>query len=72
MVTSIDIDEALFLKAWGLSGLRTKKAFFEEAMRVYVRLHEQAGVRALRGQLSWPEEPEARGAKRGARGANPR
>ena len=72
MVTSIDIDEALFLKPWGLSGLRTKKAFFEEAMRVYVRLHEQAGVRALRGQLSWPEEPEARGAKRGARGADPR
>ena len=47
-------------------------AFFEEAMRVYVRLHEQAEVRALRGQLSWQEEPEARGAKRGARGANPR
>ncbi|HEY2294194.1 MAG TPA: type II toxin-antitoxin system VapB family antitoxin [Thermoanaerobaculia bacterium] len=28
MFTSLDIDEKLFMKAWGLSGLKTKKAFF--------------------------------------------
>lgn len=53
MFTSLDIDEELFKKAWGLSGLKTKKAFFEEAMRVYTRLHEQAGVQSLRGKLVW-------------------
>ena len=53
MFTSVDIDEDLFMKAWGLSGLKTKKAFFEEAFRVYIRLHEQAGVQSLRGKLVW-------------------
>ena len=53
MFTSLDIDEKLFMKAWQLSGLKTKKAMFEEALRVYVRLHEQTQVRALRGKLIW-------------------
>ena len=53
MFTSVDLDKDLFMKAWGLSGLKTKKAFFEEALRVYVRLHEQAGVQSLRGKLVW-------------------
>ncbi|HEX4495666.1 MAG TPA: type II toxin-antitoxin system VapB family antitoxin, partial [Thermoanaerobaculia bacterium] len=51
MFTSLDIDEKLFTKAWQLSGLKTKKAMFEEALRVYVRLHEQAQVKSLRGKL---------------------
>jgi len=33
----------------GLTGLRTKKAMVREALRWLVRLHEQAGVRELRG-----------------------
>lgn len=53
MFTSLDVDEDLFMKAWGLSGLKTKKAVFEEVLRVYVRLHEQAGVQSLRGKLVW-------------------
>ena len=53
MFTSLDIDEKLFMKAWQLSGLKTKKAMFEEALRVYVRLHEQTQVRSLRGKLIW-------------------
>lgn len=53
MFTSLDIDEDLFQKAWGLSGLKTKKALFEEVLRVYARLHEQAGVVSLRGKLVW-------------------
>jgi Arc/MetJ family transcription regulator len=53
MFTSLDIDEKLFMRAWHLSGLKTKKAMFEEALRVYVRLHEQAQVRSLRGKLVW-------------------
>ena len=53
MFTSVDIDEDLFMKAWGLSGLKTKKALFEEVLRIYTRLHEQAGVQSLRGKLVW-------------------
>jgi Arc/MetJ family transcription regulator len=59
--TSVHIDQDLFMKAWGLSALKTKKALFEEVLRVYVRLHEQAGVRSLRGRLAWDgESPEAK------------
>jgi Arc/MetJ family transcription regulator len=67
--TSVDIDENLFMKAWRLSGQKTKKAFFEEAMRVYIRLHEQAEVRTLRGKLAEAAEPAK---PRRKRGANPR
>jgi Arc/MetJ family transcription regulator len=51
--TSVKLDEDLFMKAWKLSPTTTKKAFFEEVLQVYIRLHEQAGVQALRGKLTW-------------------
>ena len=69
MVTSVDIDENLFMKAWALSGLKTKKAMFEEVLKVYVRLHEQAGVQSLRGKLAWKGDLEE---IRGESGADPR
>lgn len=66
MFTSLDVDEELFMKAWKLSGIKTKKGMIEEALRTYVRLHEQAQVRALRGKLAWKgdlnEVREERGA----------
>lgn len=68
MFTSMDVDEELFMKAWTLSGLRTKKAVVEEALRLLVRLHEQAGVRGLRGKLSFEEaEPPKRRRRAGSR-----
>ena len=68
MFTSMDLDEKLFQKAWQLSGLKTKKAVVEEALRWLVRLHEQAGVRELRGQLVWEEpEPPKRRRRAGSR-----
>lgn len=62
MFTSMDLDAELFNKAWILSGLKTKRAVMEEALRLLVRLHEQAGVRELRGKLEWqqPEPPKRR------------
>jgi hypothetical protein len=51
MFTSMDLDEELFDRAWSLSEQKTKRGMIEEALRVYLRLHEQAGVRSLRGQL---------------------
>jgi hypothetical protein len=68
LITSLDLDEELFDKAFALSPARTKKAFFEELMRTYIRLHEQAGVRSLRGRLVWQEEgTEKRGGRRAGR-----
>lgn len=67
MFTSMDLDEELFRKAWALTGLRTKKAVVEEALRWLVRLHEQAGVRQLRGKLAWEERPPKRRRRAGSR-----
>ncbi len=53
MFTSMEIDEELFMKAWRLSGIKTKKGLIEEVLRTYIRLHEQAQVRSLRGKLAW-------------------
>lgn len=53
MFTSLELDEKLFNEAWSLSGNRTKKGLVEEALRLFVRLHEQAQVRSLRGKLVW-------------------
>ena len=60
--TSMELDEKLFNRAWELTGLKTKKAVVEEALRWLVRLHEQAGVRELRGKLVFeaPEAPKRR------------
>lgn len=69
MFTSVDLDKDLFMKAWNLSPTTTKKAFFEELLRLYVRLHEQAEVRSLRGKLVWNGDLSQ---VRGERGAGSR
>ena len=46
--TSFEIDDKLFHEAWSLSGISKKKEMIAEVLRVYVRLHEQAGIRSLR------------------------
>lgn len=68
MFTSMELDEKLFRRAWGLTGLKTKRAVVEEALRWLVQLHEQAGVRELRGKLVWEEpEPPKRRRRAGSR-----
>jgi Arc/MetJ family transcription regulator len=64
--TSLDIDEELFMKAWKLSRIKTKKGLIEEALRTYVRLHEQAQVRSLRGKLAWKGDLDEVREERGA------
>lgn len=66
MFTSLDIDEELFMKAWKLSRIKTKKGLIEEALRTYVRLHEQAQVRSLRGKLAWKGDLDELREERGA------
>jgi len=69
MFTSMDVDEKLFMRGFQLSRLKTKKAFVEEAIRVYIRLHEQAEVRQLRGKLVWEGDLDQ---QRAGRRADPR
>mgnify|MGYP002622873054 CR=1 FL=1 len=53
MRTNIVLDDKLVERAQELTGLKTKRAVVEEALRVMIQLKEQALVRDLRGKLQW-------------------
>ncbi len=53
MRTNIDIDEALVQQAMRSSGVRTKKAVVDAALRLLVKTHSQSGIRRLRGKVQW-------------------
>jgi len=53
MRTNIVIDEQLIGRAKQLTGLKTKRAVVEEALRALIHMKEQAQVRQLRGKLRW-------------------
>lgn len=57
MATNLELDESLIARALQLTGLRTKRAVVEEALRTLIRLNEQREVRDLRGRLHWGERP---------------
>jgi len=53
MRTNIVLDDELLDRARRVTGLKTKRAVVEEALRLLVRLREQEGTRSLRGKLRW-------------------
>jgi Arc/MetJ family transcription regulator len=53
MRTNVVIDDELMAEALESTGLNTKKAVIEEALRTLVRLKKQERVRSLRGKLHW-------------------
>lgn len=53
MRTNIVIDDTLLSEALSCTGLPTKKAVIEEALRTLVRLKSQEQIRSLRGHLRW-------------------
>jgi Arc/MetJ family transcription regulator len=53
MRTTIVIDDDLLAEAMAYTGLQTKKAVIDEALRTLVRLRRQTAIRELRGQLQW-------------------
>lgn len=53
MRTNIVIDDKLMREAIRESGLKTKRATIEDALRVYVQIKKQARVRQLRGKIQW-------------------
>lgn len=53
MRTNIVIDDDLIREAMRLTGLKTKRAVVEHALRTIVRLNRQRSVLALEGAVTW-------------------
>jgi Arc/MetJ family transcription regulator len=51
--TNIEIDDELMRSALAATGLRTKKAVVEEALKLLVKLKGQERIRELRGKIHW-------------------
>jgi Arc/MetJ family transcription regulator len=59
MRTNVVIDDQLMAQAMKQTGLKTKKAVIEEALRTLVRVKSQEQVRSLRGKLHWEGDLDA-------------
>jgi Arc/MetJ family transcription regulator len=59
MRTNIEIDDELMRQALAASGLRTKRAVVEEALRLLLRLKQQEKLKAAFGQLPWDGDLDA-------------
>ncbi len=53
MRTNVVIDDKLMATAMESTGLKTKRAVIEEALRTLIRLKAQERTRELRGKLQW-------------------
>ena len=53
MRTNIEIDDQIMAEAMKRSGLKTKKAVVDEALRTYVRLRRQGDIRDLAGTVEF-------------------
>lgn len=53
MRTNIIIDDNLMSLALKTSGLKTKKAVVEEALKLLVLVKQQAKLKTLQGKLVW-------------------
>jgi Arc/MetJ family transcription regulator len=53
MRTNIDIDDNLMEEAQRLSGLKTKRAVVDAALRMFVRVKRQTDILNLAGKVRW-------------------
>lgn len=53
MRTNIVIDDRLMRDTLRVTGLKTKREAVELGLQTLLRLKSQAGIRRLRGKLSW-------------------
>ncbi len=58
MRTNIVIDDELMQAALEATGLPTKRAVVEAALKLIVRLRAQEQIRDLRGRVSWEGDLE--------------
>ena len=59
MRTNIVIDDELMERAIAMSGGATKRSIVHEALRDWVLLREQSGIKALRGKVHWEGDLDA-------------
>jgi Arc/MetJ family transcription regulator len=59
MRTNIVLDDELVSEAMRRTGIRTKRAVVEEALRKLIRLKRQEEIRSLRGKLHWEGDLDA-------------
>ena len=53
MRTNIVIDDKIMNEAIKVSGIKTKRAVVEEALKLLIRLKKQTKIKELKGQLLW-------------------
>lgn len=60
MRTNVEIDDQLMRRALEASGLPTKKATIEEALRLYIQINAQRAIIDLAGKVEFVEgyDPE--------------
>ena len=68
MRTNIVIDDELMQAALEATGLPTKRAVVEAALKLIVRLRAQERIRELRGRISWEGDLDELRGSRFARG----
>ena len=59
MRTNIVIDDQLLAEAQRITGLKTKKAVVEEALKLMVRMRQKGEIKAWRGKLPWTGDLDA-------------
>ena len=59
MRTNIEIDDGLMVRAMRASGLKTKRATVEEALRLLTQMRAQQELLSLRGKLNWTGDLDA-------------
>ncbi|MEM9375222.1 MAG: type II toxin-antitoxin system VapB family antitoxin [Pseudomonadota bacterium] len=58
MRTNIEIDDALMTEALKIGDYKTKKEAVEAGLKLLVQTRKQAGLKDLRGALSWDGDLE--------------
>jgi Arc/MetJ family transcription regulator len=53
MRTNVEIDDKLMKEAQRLSGLKTKRAVIDAALRMFVRVKRQSDILKLAGKVRW-------------------
>jgi Arc/MetJ family transcription regulator len=66
MRTNIEIEDELIQKALSLTGLKTKRAAVEAALRMLIRVKEQEEILNLAGKVHWQGDLEESRQGRGA------
>jgi Arc/MetJ family transcription regulator len=59
MRTNIVIDDKLMNDALKATGLKTKKEAVELGLKTLIKLHQQEGIKELKGKLKWDGDLEA-------------